>query len=60
MAEQINYWARIGMRVERSKSVSSQRMLATIVGDAQFCALTADERVAAHAVIDSRMAERVM
>ena len=60
VAEQINYWARIGMQVERSTSVAGRRVLATIAGDAQFCALTADERVAAHAVIDSRMAERVM
>jgi hypothetical protein len=59
VAEQINYWARIGMQVERSSTVTNRRVLAVAAGDAQFSALTPEERTAAHAVIDARMAERV-
>jgi hypothetical protein len=58
VTEQINYWARIGMQVERSMSVASRRTLAVVVGDAQFSTLTPQERTVAHAAIDARIAER--
>lgn len=59
VTEQINYWARLGMQVERSASVTSRRVLAVVAGDAQFSTLTSDERTVAHATIDARMAERI-
>jgi hypothetical protein len=59
VTEQINYWARLGMQVDRSTSVASRRVLAVVAGDAQFSTLTADERIVAHAKIDARIAERV-
>ena len=59
VTEQINYWARIGMQVERSGSVVNRRVLAVAAGDAEFSTLTAEECSAAHAVIDARIAERV-
>lgn len=58
-AEQINYWVRLGMQVERSASVASRRVLDVITGDAQFSTLAPDERTVAHASIDARIAERV-
>lgn len=58
IAEQINYWARIGMQIERSGSVVSRRVLAVASGDAQFSGLNADERLAAHALIDASLSER--
>jgi len=58
VTEQINYWVRIGMQVERSTTVASRRVLAVIAGDAQFSTLTPQERTSAHATIDARMAER--
>lgn len=58
VTEQINYWARIGMQVERSTSVAHRRMLAVVAGDAQFSTLTPEERTVAHATIDARIAER--
>ncbi len=59
VTEQINYWARIGMQVERSGSLVTRRLLAVAAGEAQFATLDPDERVAAHAVIDAQIAERV-
>lgn len=59
IAEQINYWARIGMQVERSGSLASRRVLAVAAGHEQFSSLDTDERLAAHALIDARIAERV-
>lgn len=59
MTEQINYWSRVGMQVERSASVSSRKLLAVIAGEAQFSSLESHERTLAHATIDARMAERV-
>jgi D-serine deaminase-like pyridoxal phosphate-dependent protein len=56
--EQINYWARIGMQIERSGSVTSRRVLAVAAGEAQFAGLVPEERSAAHAVIDARLAEQ--
>lgn len=56
--EQINYWARIGMQVERSTSASSRRVMAVVTGDAQFSTLSPEERTVVHATVDARMAER--
>lgn len=58
-AEQINYWARVGMQVERSASVATRRVLAVAAGEAPFSSLDPDERQIAHAVIDAQIAERV-
>jgi hypothetical protein len=58
VTEQINYWARLGMQVERSTSASSRRILDVVSGAAQFSALDPDERTIAHATIDARIAER--
>ena len=59
VAEQINYWARIGMQVERSTSVDGRRVRAVIAGEEQFSMLSAQERTVAHAMIDAAMAARV-
>jgi ParD-like antitoxin of type II bacterial toxin-antitoxin system len=59
VTEQINYWARIGMHVERSGSLATRRLLAVATGEAQFATLHPDERTAAHAVIDAQIAARV-
>jgi len=59
VTEQINYWARVGMHIERSGSVTSRSVLAAATGHAQFSALTPSERATAHALIDARIAERV-
>lgn len=59
VTEQINYWARLGMQVERSASLDARRIRSVIAGEAQFSTLTPDERIVAHATIDARMAERV-
>lgn len=58
VTEQINYWARIGMQVERSWSVANRRVLAAAAGDAQFSTLTPEERTTAHAMVDASIAER--
>ena len=58
-SEQINYWARIGMHIERSGSVDMRRVLSVASGASQFSLLTEQERNTAHAVIDARIAERV-
>ena len=57
-AEQINYWVRLGMQVERTASVASRRVLDVIAGETQFSTLTPDERTVAHVSIDARIAER--
>lgn len=57
--EQINYWARLGMQVERATSADCRRVRAVVTGDAQFSTLTAEERTVAHAEIDAAMAEQV-
>lgn len=59
ITEQINHWARIGMNLERSATVTSRRLLQVVTGAAQFSALDPEERATAHATIDARMAERV-
>jgi len=58
IAEQINHWARIGMQVERSGTVATRKVLAVAAGELQFSTLAADEREAAHALIDAEIAER--
>ena len=58
VTEQINYWARLGMQVERSASATSRNVLAVVAGDAQFSTLAPLERAVAHATIDARIAER--
>ncbi len=58
VAEQINYWARLGMQVDRATSVDGRRVRAVITGDAQFSTLTPQERTVAHASIDAAMAAR--
>ncbi|HWH33398.1 MAG TPA: hypothetical protein VNU01_12075, partial [Egibacteraceae bacterium] len=57
VAEQISHWARIGMLVERAGSVANRRVLAASAGRAPFSSLDADERTAAHALVDARLAE---
>ncbi|MEO6627956.1 MAG: hypothetical protein ABIP03_05245 [Aquihabitans sp.] len=57
-AEQVNYWARIGMQVERSGSTANRRVLASAAGTEQFSSLDDTERVAAHAIVDARIAGR--
>ena len=57
-SEQVNYWARIGMQVERSESLAHRRVMAVAAGDEEFSSLDAIERVAAHALIDARITER--
>jgi hypothetical protein len=58
IAEQINHWARIGMQVERSGSVTTRKVLAVAAGQAQFSTLDPGEREAAHALVDAEIAER--
>lgn len=58
IAEQINHWARIGMQVERSGSVTTRKVLAVAAGAAQFSTLSAEERETAHALVDAQIAER--
>jgi hypothetical protein len=59
IAEQINYWARLGMQVERAASAAGRRVLAVVAGEAQFSTLDPEGRTVAHATIDARMAARV-
>jgi ParD-like antitoxin of type II bacterial toxin-antitoxin system len=59
VTEQINYWARIGMQVERSGSLATRRLLAVAVGDVQFATLNSAERTTAHALIDAQIAMRL-
>lgn len=58
-AEQVNHWARLGMMLERSASAGGRRVLAVVSGVAQFSSLGDEERVQAHALVDSAIAERV-
>lgn len=57
VAEQISYWARIGMSLERAGSLAHRRVLAAAAGEAPFATLDADERAAAHALVDARIGE---
>ncbi len=58
ITEQINYWARIGMQIERSGSLANRRVLAVANGETQFSTLSLDERTASHALIDADITER--
>jgi hypothetical protein len=58
VTEQINYWVRIGMQVERSGSLATRRLLAVAAGEAQLATLNSDERTVAHALIDAQIAAR--
>jgi len=57
-AEQINYWARLGMQLERASSVDHRRVLAVAAGTEQASTLSPEERVAARALIDVRIRSR--
>jgi hypothetical protein len=57
VAEQISHWARIGMHVERAGSVANRRIMDAAEGRMPFAALSEDERTAAHALADARIAE---
>lgn len=57
--EQINYWASLGMHLERSLSAPGRRVLAVVTGEAQFSTLDPDERRHAHAAIDAAISERI-
>lgn len=59
VTEQINYWARLGMQIERSTSAAGRQVLAAVTGEAQFASLAPEERAVAHATVDARIAERV-
>ncbi len=59
VAEQINHWARIGMQIERSGTVTTRKVLAVAAGEAQFSTLDPDERETAHALIDAQISEQV-
>ena len=59
MAEQINYWTRLGMQLDRSTTAESRRVQAAITGDGQFSALTDSERIVAQASVDAALAARV-
>lgn len=58
-AEQINHWARIGMQIERSGTLTNRRVLAAAAGTGQFSILDRNEREAAHALIDAGIAGRI-
>lgn len=58
VTEQVNYWARIGMQIERSTSLEGRRLRQVAAGEAQFSTLSPQERAVAHATIDARTAER--
>ena len=57
-AEQISYWARIGMQFERDATAHHRRIIDVVSGDAQFSDLSRDERNVAHALIDANVARR--
>ena len=58
-AEQVSYWARIGMLFERDATANHRRIIDAVSGDAQFAQLDTDERDVAHALIDANIARRV-
>lgn len=59
VTEQINYWLRIGMHIERSTSAAGRRVVAVAAGEEQFSALSPLDQTVAHAMIDAQMADRV-
>jgi hypothetical protein len=58
-AGQVNYWARLGMEVDRSGSVTTRRAREVAAGRAQFTELTDPERAAAHAHVNAAISGRV-
>lgn len=58
MAEQINYWTRLGMHLDRSTTAECRRVQSVITGEAQFSSLTPAERTVAHSSIDTEIAAR--
>lgn len=57
-AEQISYWARIGMQFERHATANHRRIIDAVSGDTQFSHLSREERDVAHALIDANIARR--
>jgi deoxyxylulose-5-phosphate synthase len=57
--EQVNYWARIGMQIERSGTLAHRKVVDVAAGRAQFAELTGHDRQVAHALVDAAIAERV-
>lgn len=55
--EQVTYWTRIGMNVDRASTVDARRVKAVATGQEQFSVLSGGERVAAHALVDGRISE---
>jgi hypothetical protein len=58
-AEQVSYWARIGMQFERDATAHHLRLMDVVAGEAQFSDLDIDERSIAHALIDANIARGV-
>lgn len=56
--EQLMSWARLGLHVERGLA-SVPRVVDVAAGRGQFAELAPAERMLAHALIDSRIADRV-
>lgn len=56
VGEQINYWVRLGMLIERSGVAISERALAAADGRALFDELEPADSAAAHALVDARIA----
>jgi hypothetical protein len=54
-AEQVSYWARIGMQVERDATAHRRRVIEVVAGAVQFSVLDSDERSIAHAVVDANI-----
>jgi hypothetical protein len=57
-AEQVSYWARIGMQFERAATAQHRRIIDVVSGNAQFSELSGDARNVAHALIDADIARR--
>ncbi len=57
-AEQVNYWAAVGRRVTSATGVDQRRLDMVVAGAAQFSTLTGEERVIAHARIDTDIEQR--
>lgn len=58
IAHQLSHWARLGAELERSESPELRRVRRVAAGGAQCSELDDDERGAADALIDGRIADR--
>jgi hypothetical protein len=58
IAEQVNYWAAVGRRVTSATGVDQRRIDLVVSGRAPFSGLTAEERLIAHARIDTAVEQR--